>query len=590
MKVRLRLALLMTVALLGAGSVALLVNAITYQDSTYKTPDRVHRRDLRRAARRPRDGREVRRRQHPEVLFQTNARTPRAGGTINDAFQNVQRRLQRNAVNRSRDLDGDRDRRARDRRGRHRLAHRRADAPADPAHHASAPVPPRRTISPNGSTSRARTTSSRISPTPSTTCSIGSNSRSSRSVISRPRCRTSCVRRWRSCAARPTSCWPRPTATRPGRRPRTSSTRRCAPTGSSPRCSRSAAPRAVASIIPSSRSTSSSATPWPRSSRTGSGTTSASTSSCTPCRCVGDRALIDCLVRNLVDNAARHNRRRRVGTGAGRRRLRHRCRGHDRDHELHGTPRQAARRLPRHRSHGGRRGRDRARRIIRLRRPRFRRRRRSCAPADRCRAANRSCRRPRRRRSSPTSRSDLAPGRNRDTGEPAEEGLFVRDAELDHRADVGIDAVFGIAVVAVRGVGERAVLRQPAFVFDPVVVEEVARGVAASRCLANHSVTSSGMRICSAAGSRWIQSANARRPASVIVNGRRSRGPGSPAFTKPRVSSVFSSRYTWLDVTFQKRARPAPHLFDQVPAGRRTRRAGSPAVMPGSRSASSRPS
>ena len=103
MKVRLRLAVLMTLALLGAGSIALLVNAITYQDSTYKSPiaftDAIFAKlHVDRATA------EAYVKAHPEVLFEStpgSATTPE-GASVNKAFQSVQTRVQRNAVNRSR--------------------------------------------------------------------------------------------------------------------------------------------------------------------------------------------------------------------------------------------------------------------------------------------------------------------------------------------------------------------------------------------------------------------------------------------------------------------------------------------------------
>jgi signal transduction histidine kinase len=87
----------MMLALLGAGSIALLVNAVTFQDSTYKSPnafqnaifDELH--VDRRAA-------EVYVKAHPEVLFDPGAN----GSRVNSAFQRVQSRVQRDAVNRSR--------------------------------------------------------------------------------------------------------------------------------------------------------------------------------------------------------------------------------------------------------------------------------------------------------------------------------------------------------------------------------------------------------------------------------------------------------------------------------------------------------
>ncbi len=93
---------MMMLALLGAGSIALLVNAITFQDSTYKSPiaftdallAELH---VDRAAA------EAYVKAHPEVLFEsdTSGSTP-TGVSVNAAFQDVQHRVQRDAVNRSR--------------------------------------------------------------------------------------------------------------------------------------------------------------------------------------------------------------------------------------------------------------------------------------------------------------------------------------------------------------------------------------------------------------------------------------------------------------------------------------------------------
>ncbi len=99
MKVRTRLALLMMLALLGAGSIALIVNAITFQNSTFKSPgafqeaifDELH---VDRAVA------EQYVKAHPEVLFEespANSAVP-----VNRAFQTVQSRAQRDAVRRSR--------------------------------------------------------------------------------------------------------------------------------------------------------------------------------------------------------------------------------------------------------------------------------------------------------------------------------------------------------------------------------------------------------------------------------------------------------------------------------------------------------
>ncbi len=101
MKVRFRIALLITLALLGAGTVALLVNAITFQDTTYKNPvafqdaifDELHvNRDVAMAYVKA----------HPEVLFQTSTSGSPDANAVNAAFQKVQRRVQHDAVVRSR--------------------------------------------------------------------------------------------------------------------------------------------------------------------------------------------------------------------------------------------------------------------------------------------------------------------------------------------------------------------------------------------------------------------------------------------------------------------------------------------------------
>jgi signal transduction histidine kinase len=96
-KVRLRLAVLMMLALLGAGSIALLVNAITFQDSTYKSPD-AFQNAIFDELHVDRDVAEAYVKAHPEVLFDPGTN----GSAVNSAFQRVQSRVQRDAVNRSR--------------------------------------------------------------------------------------------------------------------------------------------------------------------------------------------------------------------------------------------------------------------------------------------------------------------------------------------------------------------------------------------------------------------------------------------------------------------------------------------------------
>jgi signal transduction histidine kinase len=101
MKVRTRLALLMMLALLCAGSVALFVNALTFQGSTYKNSnafqtaifDELH---VDRAVA------EAYVKKHPEVIFDSSTDMTPTGLSINHAFQQVQLRVQHDAVVRSR--------------------------------------------------------------------------------------------------------------------------------------------------------------------------------------------------------------------------------------------------------------------------------------------------------------------------------------------------------------------------------------------------------------------------------------------------------------------------------------------------------
>ncbi len=102
MKIRFRLAALMMLALLGAGSIALVVNAIAFEDSTYKSPI-AFTDALLAELHVDRATAEAYVKAHPEVIFEpgASANTP-TGTSVNTAFQNVQRRVQRDAVNRSR--------------------------------------------------------------------------------------------------------------------------------------------------------------------------------------------------------------------------------------------------------------------------------------------------------------------------------------------------------------------------------------------------------------------------------------------------------------------------------------------------------
>jgi signal transduction histidine kinase len=91
----------MMLALLGAGSIALLVNAITFQGSTYENPgafqnaifDRLH---VDRATA------EAYVKKHPEVIFDSSSSGSNTGSAIDKAFQSVQRDIQHDAVVRSR--------------------------------------------------------------------------------------------------------------------------------------------------------------------------------------------------------------------------------------------------------------------------------------------------------------------------------------------------------------------------------------------------------------------------------------------------------------------------------------------------------
>ncbi|HTK17393.1 MAG TPA: histidine kinase dimerization/phospho-acceptor domain-containing protein [Acidimicrobiia bacterium] len=103
MKVRTRVAILLALALLVAGASVALISALTYQHAVYSNPTELTDALLKNLG--------VTREQalayvrvHPEVVF--GGRTP-PGGTetqklVNDAFQKVQRQVQQDAVNRAR--------------------------------------------------------------------------------------------------------------------------------------------------------------------------------------------------------------------------------------------------------------------------------------------------------------------------------------------------------------------------------------------------------------------------------------------------------------------------------------------------------
>jgi len=103
MKVRTRVAILLALALLVAGASVALISALTYQDAVYSNPTEFSDALLKNLG--------VTRQQamayirvHPEVVF--NARAA-PGGTatqklVNEAFQKVQRQVQQDAVNRAR--------------------------------------------------------------------------------------------------------------------------------------------------------------------------------------------------------------------------------------------------------------------------------------------------------------------------------------------------------------------------------------------------------------------------------------------------------------------------------------------------------
>ena len=101
MKVRVRLTLLVMLGLVAAGSIALLVNAIAYQDATYKSPTQFSD-ALLAELKVPKSVAEAYVKQHPEAVFQADDAANPQGSPVDQAFQRTQRRLQSDAVNRSR--------------------------------------------------------------------------------------------------------------------------------------------------------------------------------------------------------------------------------------------------------------------------------------------------------------------------------------------------------------------------------------------------------------------------------------------------------------------------------------------------------
>jgi hypothetical protein len=103
MKVRTRLAILFALALLLAGASVALISAVTYQDAVYSSPTTFSDALLKSlGVTRAQANAYIR--LHPEVVFGSQ---PAPGGSsvqkqINTAFQQVQRRVQRKAVNRAR--------------------------------------------------------------------------------------------------------------------------------------------------------------------------------------------------------------------------------------------------------------------------------------------------------------------------------------------------------------------------------------------------------------------------------------------------------------------------------------------------------
>jgi signal transduction histidine kinase len=103
-KVRLRLTLLVMLGLVAAGSVALAVNAFVYQDSIYKTQQDFTAALLSEIGVSKQDA-EAYVRAHPDAVFDTKySDVPGPGGrpSVNAAFQALQRRSQRDAIRQSR--------------------------------------------------------------------------------------------------------------------------------------------------------------------------------------------------------------------------------------------------------------------------------------------------------------------------------------------------------------------------------------------------------------------------------------------------------------------------------------------------------
>jgi signal transduction histidine kinase len=104
MTLRVRIALALAASFLIAGAVVLGISALTYQQAVYQSPNEQTDELLKRLGI-TRAVAEQYIRAHPEVVlggYDTSAPTPNGGPSVNDAFQQTQREVQRDAVARAR--------------------------------------------------------------------------------------------------------------------------------------------------------------------------------------------------------------------------------------------------------------------------------------------------------------------------------------------------------------------------------------------------------------------------------------------------------------------------------------------------------
>src|SRR6476469_9298337 len=101
MKLRVRLALMMTIGFIVAGSVLLLVNAFTFEYATYRSPAALTDVFLKKLGV-PREVALQYVRAHPESVLQNAKDDPPGGAPVIAAYRDAQREIQHQAVDRSR--------------------------------------------------------------------------------------------------------------------------------------------------------------------------------------------------------------------------------------------------------------------------------------------------------------------------------------------------------------------------------------------------------------------------------------------------------------------------------------------------------